>query len=65
MTEGLPLRPNTKKGQVRVRIWNQALEAHRAGRIRTAEVRSSDRNRSARWRPGPPSWLAYRLRGSP
>jgi nucleoside-diphosphate-sugar epimerase len=27
---------------VRVRIWNDALEAHRAGRIRTAEVRSSD-----------------------
>ena len=31
MTEGLPLRPNTEKGQVRVRIWNEALEAHRAG----------------------------------
>jgi hypothetical protein len=42
MTEGLPLLPNTQKGQVRVRIWNDALEAHRAGRIRTAEVRSSD-----------------------
>ena len=42
MTEGLPLRPNTEKGLVRVRIWNGSLEAHRAGRIRTAEVRSSD-----------------------
>jgi nucleoside-diphosphate-sugar epimerase len=42
MTEDLPLRPNTEKGQVRVRIWNEALEAHRAGRIRTAEVRGSD-----------------------
>jgi nucleoside-diphosphate-sugar epimerase len=42
MTEGLPLRPNTEKGQVRVRLWNDALEAHRAGRIRTAEVRGSD-----------------------
>ena len=42
MSEDLPLRPNTEKGQVRVRIWNEALEAHRAGRIRTAEVRSSD-----------------------
>jgi nucleoside-diphosphate-sugar epimerase len=42
MTEGLPLRPNTDKGRVRVRIWNDALEAHRAGRIRTGEVRSSD-----------------------
>ncbi len=42
MTEDLPLRPNTDKGKVRVRIWNDALAAHRAGRIRTAEVRSSD-----------------------
>jgi nucleoside-diphosphate-sugar epimerase len=42
IAEGLPLRPNTEKGKVRVRIWNEALEAHRAGRIRTAEVRSSD-----------------------
>ena len=42
MTEDLPLQPNSEKGQVRVRIWNEALEAHRAGRIRTAEVRSSD-----------------------
>ena len=130
MTEGLPLRPNTEKGQVRVRIWNEAPEAHRAGRIRTAEVRSSDylgagavtpltllvlpkvlagkralapadldaphswtytgyvarpcspsqrtpdpgagpgmcrlgrRSRSARWRPGPPSWPAW-PRGCP
>ena len=42
MTEDLPLQPNTEKGRVRVRIWNEALEAHRVGRIRTAEVRSSD-----------------------
>jgi hypothetical protein len=42
MTEDLPLRPNTEKGRIRVRIWKEALEAHRAGRIRTAEVRSSD-----------------------
>src|SRR6266540_2544848 len=42
MTFFLTLRANTEKGQVRVRIWNEALEAHRAGRIRTAEVRSSD-----------------------
>lgn len=42
MTEDLPLHPNTEKGRVRVRIWNDALEAHRAGRIRTAEVRGSD-----------------------
>jgi len=42
MTEDLPLRPNTDKGKVRVRIWNDALAAHRVGRIRTAEVRGSD-----------------------
>ena len=42
MSEDLPLRPNTEKGQVRVRLWNEAIETHRAGRIRTAEVRSSD-----------------------
>jgi nucleoside-diphosphate-sugar epimerase len=42
MTEDLPLRPNSEKGRIRVRIWEQALAAHRAGRIRTAEVRGSD-----------------------
>jgi nucleoside-diphosphate-sugar epimerase len=42
MTEDLPLRPNSEKGRVRVRIWEQALAAHRAGRIRTAAVRGSD-----------------------
>jgi len=42
MSEDLPLRPNTQKGHVRVRIWDDALEQHLAGRIRTAEVRSSD-----------------------
>jgi nucleoside-diphosphate-sugar epimerase len=42
ITEASPLQPNSEKGRVRVRIWNAALEAHRAGRIRTAEVRGSD-----------------------
>ena len=42
ITEAMPLQPNSEKGQVRVRIWNEALEAHRAGRIRTVEVRGSD-----------------------
>ena len=42
MTEDLPLWPNSEKGRVRVRIWEQALAAHLAGRIRTAEVRGSD-----------------------
>ncbi|MFF0264674.1 NAD-dependent epimerase/dehydratase family protein [Kribbella sp. NPDC004536] len=42
MTEDLPLRPNTVKGNVRAQLWNEALAAHEAGRIRTAEVRGSD-----------------------
>lgn len=42
MTERLPARPNTVKGQVRAALWADALAAHQAGRIRTAEVRGSD-----------------------
>ncbi|MEV0789556.1 NAD-dependent epimerase/dehydratase family protein [Kribbella sp. NPDC050459] len=42
MTEDMPLRPNSIKGQVRAKLWTDALEAHRSGRIRTAEVRGSD-----------------------
>lgn len=37
-----PLDPPSKKGAVRAAMWEQALDAHRAGRIRTAEVRASD-----------------------
>ncbi|WP_329347812.1 NAD-dependent epimerase/dehydratase family protein [Streptomyces sp. NBC_01261] len=42
MTEQLPQRPNSVKGQVRATLWADALAAHQAGRIRTAEVRGSD-----------------------
>ena len=42
MTEETPLRPNSVKGQVRAKLWTDALAAHEAGRIRTAEVRGSD-----------------------
>jgi nucleoside-diphosphate-sugar epimerase len=42
MTEDLPLRPNSVKGEVRAKLWAGALAAHEAGRIRTAEVRGSD-----------------------
>lgn len=42
MTEQLPLRPDSIKGRVRAELWNAALAAHDAGRIRTAEVRGSD-----------------------
>ena len=42
MTEDMPLRPNSVKGRVRAQLWGDALAAHEAGRIRTAEVRGSD-----------------------
>jgi nucleoside-diphosphate-sugar epimerase len=42
MTEQLPTRPNSVKGEVRAKLWTDALAAHEAGRIRTAEVRGSD-----------------------
>jgi nucleoside-diphosphate-sugar epimerase len=42
MTEQLPLCPNSVKGKVRAKLWADALAAHEAGRIRTAEVRGSD-----------------------
>jgi nucleoside-diphosphate-sugar epimerase len=42
MTEQLPERPNSVKGEVRAKLWTDALAAHEAGRIRTAEVRGSD-----------------------
>ncbi|HEX6969898.1 MAG TPA: NAD-dependent epimerase/dehydratase family protein [Micromonosporaceae bacterium] len=42
MTESMPLRPRTTEGAVRTRIWHDALEAHRAGRLRVTEVRGSD-----------------------
>ncbi|MFK8023178.1 MAG: NAD-dependent epimerase/dehydratase family protein [Ilumatobacter sp.] len=32
----------TRKGTIRQAMWEQALEAHRAGRIQTTEVRASD-----------------------
>jgi nucleoside-diphosphate-sugar epimerase len=42
MKDGDPDRPNSTKGQVRARVWADALAAHESGRIRTAEVRGSD-----------------------
>ncbi|RAJ41771.1 nucleoside-diphosphate-sugar epimerase [Kitasatospora sp. SolWspMP-SS2h] len=41
-TEDLPLRPSSVKGEVRARIWADALAAHRAGRVRATEVRAGD-----------------------
>jgi nucleoside-diphosphate-sugar epimerase len=43
MTEATPLRPSSVKGRVRVQMWQDALAAQQAGRIRGAtEVRGSD-----------------------
>jgi nucleoside-diphosphate-sugar epimerase len=42
MTEDTPLAATTVKGRVRVRMWQEALAAHRAGRVRVTEVRASD-----------------------
>lgn len=42
MTEDLPLAAPGVKGQVRARIWQQALVAHEAGRVRVTEARASD-----------------------
>ncbi|MFI6600381.1 NAD-dependent epimerase/dehydratase family protein [Nonomuraea sp. NPDC050536] len=42
MTEDLPLASTNPKAQVRAKIWQDALTAHRAGRVRTVEVRGSD-----------------------
>ena len=42
MTPDLPLRPTTGKGRVRARMWQDAVAAHEAGRIRATEARASD-----------------------
>ena len=42
MTESSPVAPNGHKGQIRARMWQEAEEAHRAGRIRAAELRAAD-----------------------
>ncbi|MEH1015392.1 NAD-dependent epimerase/dehydratase family protein [Micromonospora sp. CPCC 206060] len=42
MIEQTPLRSRSAKAQVRVRMWQDVLDAHRAGRLRATEVRASD-----------------------
>jgi nucleoside-diphosphate-sugar epimerase len=42
MTEATPLAATGRKGRVRAQVWQDALAAHRAGRVRAAEVRGSD-----------------------
>lgn len=42
MTEQTPLRPHGHKGELRARMWQEALRAHEAGRVRATELRASD-----------------------
>ncbi|MEV0890841.1 NAD-dependent epimerase/dehydratase family protein [Promicromonospora sp. NPDC050262] len=42
MTRGLPLAASDHKGRLRARLWQEALVAHRAGRVRATEARASD-----------------------
>jgi nucleoside-diphosphate-sugar epimerase len=42
MTEETPPAATGRKGRVRARMWQDALAAHRAGRVRATEVRAAD-----------------------
>lgn len=42
MTEDQPMRPAGHKGQLRARMWADALALHESGRLRATELRSSD-----------------------
>jgi nucleoside-diphosphate-sugar epimerase len=42
MTENTPVNPNSIKGRVRAQMWREVEAAHKAGRIRATEIRSSD-----------------------
>lgn len=42
MTRSTPLHPSDHKGTLRVRMWEEALAAHEAGRARVTEARASD-----------------------
>ena len=42
MTEDTPLAATGPKGRIRARVWQDALAAHQAGRVRVAEVRAAD-----------------------
>jgi nucleoside-diphosphate-sugar epimerase len=42
MTPDSPLAATDRKGRVRLAMWQQALAAHRAGRVRVTEARAAD-----------------------
>jgi nucleoside-diphosphate-sugar epimerase len=42
LTEQTPMKPNSRKGQVRLEMTQAAFEAHRAGKLRVTAARGSD-----------------------
>jgi hypothetical protein len=40
MTEEAPVASSTVRGHVRARMWQDALAAHEAGRVRVTDVRA-------------------------
>lgn len=42
MSENTAQRPCSVKGEIRARMWDEALAAHEAGRLRATELRASD-----------------------
>ena len=42
MTRSRPLAPSGPLGEVRAQVWQEALAAHQAGRVRVTEARASD-----------------------
>jgi nucleoside-diphosphate-sugar epimerase len=42
MTESTPLAAEGTKGVIRVRMWEEAIARHRAGRVRVTEARAAD-----------------------
>ncbi|MFQ5556686.1 MAG: NAD-dependent epimerase/dehydratase family protein [Acidimicrobiales bacterium] len=42
LTEESPRQPSSRKGRIRAAMWDDALAAHRAGRVRATEARASD-----------------------
>jgi nucleoside-diphosphate-sugar epimerase len=42
MTEATPLAATGRKGRVRAQMWNDALAAHQAGKVRAVEIRAAD-----------------------
>ncbi|WP_240969799.1 NAD-dependent epimerase/dehydratase family protein [Actinacidiphila epipremni] len=59
-TDDLPMAPTSVKGRVRAEMWQAALAAHEAGRVRVTEVRASDFLGAGAYSPPSRSWSATR-----